>query len=531
MRGRFAQLKLVLQHIQDWQAAVCKKLKYLTDAGMTPHYDLATLTAGCESEQLHRSGAIQSYGALIVLTPDGKTVTHASANLATLTGIDAKEILATEVMLSIPWLYAALTFALGRQKPSSNQLCSHITTGSAGWLDAWLTISGEHLLVELLPSRSAPPLAAQRLQLPLLKTPGNAAELTAHHQALLLGVREITGFDRVMLYHFHDDFSGEVIAEEAREGLGSYMGLRFPASDIPAIARRIYLVNPWRSIPDIETPISAVLGEGVSNLTNSLLRSVSPVHLKYLEHMGVRASFSLPVKVGGKLWGLVACHHLSPLAPDPEACQVASGMAQAHSIGLGSFLAQSRMQSIEALNRRIEGVLTVFTSYVSPIEAIATEPQPLLDLMNADGLIMAIGDVFVSHGHCPDNAGLALLDAWFLKEPEPAIMSDTLASMAASVAASIQPLAGLMALKTISRHPKTAGQSVRIYWFRREEPLEVPWAGNPDKPMAENTVIPSLAPRRSFERWIEVKRGVSRPWTNEDRMYCARFRNALLRCL
>ena len=266
MRGRFAQLKLVLQHIQDWQAAVCKKLEHLTDAGMTPHYDLATLTAGCESEQLHRSGAIQSYGALIVLTPDGKTVTHASANLATLTGIDAKEILATEVMLSIPWLYAALTFALGRQKPSSNQLCSHITTGSAGWLDAWLTISGEHLLVELLPSRSAPPLAAQRLQLPLLKTPGNAAELTAHHQALLLGVREITGFDRVMLYHFHDDFSGEVIAEEAREGLGSYMGLRFPASDIPAIARRIYLVNPWRSIPDIETPISAVLGYGVSNL-------------------------------------------------------------------------------------------------------------------------------------------------------------------------------------------------------------------------------------------------------------------------
>ncbi|MBK7416291.1 MAG: hypothetical protein IPJ38_15500 [Dechloromonas sp.] len=153
--------------------------------------------------------------------------------------------------------------------------------------------------------------------------------------------------------------------------------------------------------------------------------------------------------------------------------------------------------------------------------------------MNADGLIMAIGDVFVLARSLP----LLTMQAWhyltpgFLKEPEPAIMSDTLASMAASVAASIQPLAGLMALKTISRHPKTAGQSVRIYWFRREEPLEVPWAGNPDKPMAENTVIPSLAPRRSFERWIEVKRGVSRPWTNEDRMYCARFRNALLRCL
>ena len=498
---------------------------------MTQTYDLATLTAGCESEQLHRSGAVQSYGALLVLTPDGRTITHASANLEAHIGVPAGELLNTQVIVSLPWLYAALLLALGRQKPGANQLCSHIIEGCDGWLDAWLTVSGGHLLVELLPSRNALSLAVHRLQLPLLKAPGDATELAAHHRELLLGVREVTGFDRVMLYHFHDDFSGEVVAEEAREGLGSYMGLRFPASDIPAIARRIYLVNPWRSIPDIRMPISAVLGNDVPDLTNALLRSVSPVHLKYLEHMGVRASFSLPIKVAGKLWGLVACHHLSPLAPDPEACQVASGLAQAHSLGLGSYLAQCRMQSIDALNRRVEAVLSVFTAYNSPIEAIAAEPEPLLEMMNADGLVMAIGDDFVSHGHCPDNTGLSELDAWFLKEPEPAIMADALVNMAPTVATAIIPLAGLMAVKTMSRHRKTPGQWVRIYWFRLEEPFEVPWAGNPDKPMAENTTIPSLAPRRSFERWIEVKRGVSRPWTNEDRMYCARFRNALLRCL
>lgn len=498
---------------------------------MTQTYDLATLTAGCESEQLHRSGAIQNYGALLVLTSDGKTITHASANLEVHIAVKADDVLNTPLSLTLPWLYAKLLPALGRQKPGHNQLCSHITEGSAGWLDAWVTHSGGHLLVELMPSRNTPPLAVHRLQLPLLKAPGDQAEVLAFHEALLHGVREITGFDRVMLYRFHDDFSGEVIAEQARDGLGCYLGLRFPASDIPAIARRIYLVNPWRAIPDISTPISAVLGNDVPDLTNSLLRSVSPVHLKYLEHMGVRASFSLPVKVGGKLWGLLACHHMSPLTPDPEACQVAATLVQAHSLGLGSYLAQSRMRSIDALSRRVEAILGIFTAYDSPIEAIAAQPQPLLEMMNANGLVMAIGDNFVSHGHCPDNAGLAELDAWFLNAPEPAIVSDTLANMATSVAAAIRPLAGLMAVKTISRHPKTAGQWVRIYWFRREEPLEVAWAGNPDKPIAENTVIPSLAPRRSFERWNEVKQGVSRPWTNEDRMYCARFRNALLRCL
>ena len=310
---------------------------------MTQIYDLATLTAGCESEQLHRSGAIQSYGALIILTADGKKITHASANLFDHVGVSAKDILNTDVSLSLPWLHSALLFALGRQKPGSNQLCSHVTEGKSGWLDAWLTLSGAHLLVELALSRNAPPLASQRLQLPLLRAPGNPDELREHHHALLHGVREATGFDRVMLYRFHEDFSGEVIAEVAKEGLGSYLGLRFPASDIPAIARRLYLVNPWRSIPDIHPPVSAVLGDEAPDLTNSLLRSVSPVHLKYLEHMGVRASFSLPVKVAGRLWGLVACHHLSALAPDPEACQVAAGLAKAHSLGLGSYLAQTRM--------------------------------------------------------------------------------------------------------------------------------------------------------------------------------------------
>jgi light-regulated signal transduction histidine kinase (bacteriophytochrome) len=266
-------------------------------------------------------------------------------------------------------------------------------------------------------------------------------------------------------------------------------------------------------------------------LTNSLLRSVSPIHLKYLEHMGVSASFSLPVRVAGKLWGLVACHHLSPLSPDPEACQVASGLAQAYSLGLGSYLAQSRMQSIDTLNRRVEGILNIFTAYDSPIEAVAAEPRPLLEMMNADGLIMAIGNQFVAHGLSPEGEVLAELDAWFINQPEAAVMSDRLSSMCTEIASTIKPIAGLMALKASSRNPKTRGEWIRIYWFLYEEAQEVTWAGNPDKPMAENATIPSLAPRRSFERWVEVKQGVSRPWSNEERMYCARFRNALLRSL
>lgn len=101
-----------------------------------------------------------------------------------------------------------------------------------------------------------------------------------------------------------------------------------------------------------------------------------------------------------------------------------------------------------------------------------------------------------------------------------------------ALTAILTPLAGLAAIKVDNvRQSSLASQKLRLYWFRVEEPRQVTWAGNPDKPRAENTKVPTLAPRHSFERWVEVKSNTCRPWNNQDRLHCAHLRNALLRAI
>jgi len=153
------------------------------------------------------------------------------------------------------------------------------------------------ILVELKRSdRNVEPLSIQQLQTPLLSVPYDDDELALHHELLTQAFHAITGYDRIMIYRFHSDWSGEVIAETTTEELGSYLGLHFPASDIPQVARDLYMLNPSRMIPDAKSPPVPVLSvDSVPpDLTWSDLRSVSPVHLEYLGHMGVGASFSGP---------------------------------------------------------------------------------------------------------------------------------------------------------------------------------------------------------------------------------------------
>src|SRR5262249_4980448 len=136
-------------------------------------------------------------------------------------------------------------------------------------------------------------------------------------------LRALTGFDRVMVYRFANDGSGEVVGEAAAEGIGSFLGLHYPSSDIPQQARQLYLRTPFRIIADIEAEPVPILpkrdetGEPI-DLSLSVLRSVSRIHIEYLRNMGVAASLSVSIIVEGRLWGLFACHHYSPRCPSFE---------------------------------------------------------------------------------------------------------------------------------------------------------------------------------------------------------------------
>jgi len=486
----------------------------------------ASLTAGCEAEQLHLSGAIQGFGALLIVDA-ADAITHASANIVDFLGLPAERLVGTPLAETLPWLGPHIEAGRSRQKPGQHLLIHRIHAIGERWLDAWLVTDERQTLVELLVPQGSTPLPIHRLQLPLLRAPGDQQGVAAYHAALLAGIQEATGFDRVMIYRFHEDFSGEVIAERTSKPAGSYLGLRFPASDIPAIARRLYLINPWRAIPDARALPCPVVGTTIPDLTQALLRSVSPLHLTYLENMGVRASFSVPIRVARQLWGLIACHNSQPLLPDPDACQTAASLAQAYAMGLGTWLAQQRMQLLDTLGPRIARIIDPLDKHLPLIDSLAGQMPALLNLLSADGLVLVQGDDFASLGTTPSAETLEAIENWLPTQSEPIVMSHGFATTHPALAAALAPLAGVAALR-IEKTRQARGHGLRIYWFRHEEPQEISWAGNPDKPLAENTQVPQLAPRRSFERWVEIRRDVCRPWNNQDRLHCIHLRNALL---
>jgi chemotaxis family two-component system sensor kinase Cph1 len=487
------------------------------------------LVRGCESEQLHLSGAIQSFGALLRIDAETLKVTHASANLAEFVGITPSDILGRSI--DETHLLSLQSLARLPELPGKTLALARVREDPAGRIDALLTRGQGCILIELERNNiPAEPIAIYQYQRPLMTTPYDEDELAEYHQVLLQAFRAITGFSRIIIYRFQEDWSGEAIAEVTAPGMGSYLGLHFPASDIPAIARNLYMINPSRMIPDAKAVPVPVLGiaEEPPDMTWSDLRSVSPVHLQYLTNMGVGASFSVPIRVAGKLWALVACHHQTARTLSPDQRNACVSLASAYALGLTSHISSRRLKMIDSLERRVDRVLEALADYPDPLDGIEANGQFLIEALSAQSFAMAVRSDVVIAGDGPDLDGLALIDDWFLNQcKEFVFTTDHLAEVFPTQLQMLSIVSGMVAIKARSSHSGW----VRFYWFRPAETQEVAWAGNPNKPIVENAGAIALSPRRSFERWVETKSGYSRTWSTEEKMVAGKFRNNLLRWL
>lgn len=261
----------------------------------------------CEQEALHLSGAIQGHGALLVCDAEQR-VTHASANLHEWLGQPPEALIGQPLPAELADCLAALDGAPGRR----------LQLNALAWLEHETALNAVRtdaggMLVELLPALGSHP-EPFGLRAPAEASPlafRTEAELHAARDGLLDMLLRHSGFDRVLYYAFLPGGDGEVLAEACADSTqGSYLGLRFPASDIPQIARALYVKNPWRAIPDVRAASVAILGRHGTppDLTLSDLRSVSPVHQLYMANMGLRSAVSFPLLGGGELAGLISLH-------------------------------------------------------------------------------------------------------------------------------------------------------------------------------------------------------------------------------
>lgn len=479
-------------------------------------------TESCEAEPLAHSGAIQPHGGMVFLDVHG-TVTYVSANLDIFLPYVNGDLLGHPLPQD---LRDVLDDALGTLpvRPGSRAELFGVSIPGRTALDFVLIRSLDGVVIEVLKHEHR--LSKVPVHSVPMKTPANLDEAMALHNRIVQLVHELTGFDRVMIYVFREDGDGEVVAEARREAIfGSYLGLRFPASDIPLIARKLYKQNPWRLIPDSQALSVPLLSrESVApDLTWSDLRSVSPVHQSYLANMGVRASVSLPIMAGGDLWGLIACHHTEVRALPLKLMRASSQVAKHYGLLISTWVAETRMRFVDKLDGCYSLLRVAMCREGGLISSIPEIANSLFELFNASGMAIRVGNVWAHTGDSPNASTLEMLSDWFDGiNGEDVLLTDSLLLSVPGFGE--QPVAGAMAVKLTARN----NESIQLWLFRKELLYDVEWGGNPDKPVEFNVGKLSIAPRQSFDKWVEKRKGYCSSWNGENRLAAKRLRQLLI---
>ena len=470
----------------------------------------------CECEALHLSGAIQPHGGLLVADTTGR-VTHASVNIDQFLGGPPETWIGADLPGDAADRVAALPLKPGSRNTGvlivdTKVFDSVITRGERGAILLEVTRQVDDRCVDSLPS-----------YLPPDAVPADSAGMQAIERALVERIADLTGFQRVMYYRFREDGDGEVIAEARRgEAYGSYLGLRYPASDIPQIARALYLKNPWRMIPDAAANAVPITGQlHAPDLSYSDLRSVSPVHQAYLANMGVGASLSFPLVQRGELVALIAAHHRERRYLPPATLSHTTALVRNHALTCSRFLAQISMQTVDGFLHRfnaLKPLLREADGYRTHWPQLA---QWLLKEFAADGIYLCLNEVCLQAGKVADEDTIERLGTWFSGRQEVVSDCDSLKRLA-GIHAGVG-IDGVLALRT----PLPGRRELQLYLTRREYVHEVAWGGNPHKPVESSHGDLGLSPRRSFDKWVENRRDYCRPWSRSERLLALKLRDFL----
>ena len=345
--------------------------------------------------------------------------------------------------------------------------------------------------------------------------------ISASHRALCDEAarlfRELTGYDRVMVYRFDDDGHGEVLSEHRRPELESFLGNRYPASDIPQIARQLYRRNRVRVLVDIEyqpVPVAAAAGPFArESLDMSLcfLRSVSPIHVQYLRNMGVRATLVVSLLVNGRLWGLVSCHHYEPRFVHFEVRAVCELLAEAVATriaALDSFVEGQAEMAVRRLEQRMVEAISREGDWRN---ALFDTSQALLQPLAASGAALLYDGQVLTVGEVPGTPQIRALGDWLDRQPRDGVIATSSLEHDAPDFHPLTPVASGVAAAPVSRSP-----GEYLIWFRPERVRTVTWGGNPFKPVLTGDSPTDLSPRRSFAQWHQLVEGTSEPWSRAD---------------
>ncbi|MDB5804381.1 MAG: hypothetical protein JWN73_1703 [Betaproteobacteria bacterium] len=508
--------------------------------------------ANCDSEPIHIPGTIQGHGALLAFDMEGRLSYRSDNVSALLFGAKSLEIVtaadldgnaAFHKAFFVVSADARAALAAGDTRAEVAPLGAEVQM-RGNTFDMVVHAYGGQVIAEFEPrtttsdNLSAFALMAHRA-VASLKRRREVGPLLADAVEV---IRTLTGFNRVMAYRFHADDSGEVVAEARSAELDPYLGMRYPASDIPAQARRLYVINTLRVISSVagaQVPVRRVAGAGAAapplDMSHCGLRSVSPIHLEYLGNMGVAASMSISIVVGGRLWGLIACHHMRPLRVPYSVRMACDVLAQVIGIGVQSHVTREAAVRHAAASPLHIDLIDVVLREENILGGLARRAPDLAKAVAADAVLIALGDQLSLHRAAPAaagagpatpeeasaGAGMAALVYWLNGQPGDLLALDRPGEMPAQAREAMAPYHGLMACRIDS------ARRGWIVWLRLEQVETLRWGGRPEKEVVSGPRGPRLTPRGSFDEWRETVRGITAPWSAIDREIGKRFLDEL----
>ena len=480
----------------------------------------------CASEPIRIPGAVQRHGFLLCLDEMDEHVSMASAN--------AEEFLATPLKLI---LGAPVGLLFERELTASihQQSCSSDPEGMVSYLGAFRIrddlfsvvthcVEGKRILEFERQDRLVGSEMMNSVMTNFVATLSKLETEAELCDAITKQVAALTGFDRVMLYSFDDEGNGTVLSEANSGLLPSYLDLRFPASDIPQQARELYVLNTVRIIPNVNyvpSPVRSLVAGAphILDLSLSVLRSVSPVHLEYMRNMGTMSSMSISILSEGRLWGLISGHHAEPrMVPFlvRSACDMLSKLVGTQ---LTTFRTAGRLETLKTFHAVQRELLTHIAAQFDYIAGIASEMELVRQVTGAEGAALWVDGDCKGAGATPDTETIARIVAWLDDQPELELYSTRHLSDVLPWAGEIADVAaGMLAIRISNVRQRY------VLWFRPEVVRTVQWAGEPVKPSGPDH---RLHPRKSFDIWRETFRGHAKPWTSTEIESAREFRSAI----
>lgn len=485
-----------------------------SDLPMTEKVDLTN----CDREPIHLISAIQPTGFLIAVSTDW-LISRVSTNAPTFLGRSIDDLLGASLrdVLAVGALHTLRNrLSIMRGEDAVERAFGLQLIDDGGRFDVAVHVSNGEIVMEAEPSEPEADLNPSAMVQTMLSRLNRLTDLGALLKEAARQVRALTGHHRVMIYRFHPDGTGEVVAERLAAGFEPFLGLRYPASDIPRQARALLQRNVVRVVADVDATASAIVPQlgptgAPLDLSMSTLRAHSPIHIEYLKNMGVGATLTISLLRGGRLWGLIACHHKTARQVSYERRTAAELFAQVLSLLIETREREAVSEYEQRTRSLHNGLMAAIVESGSTAANLGSIAEQISEIVPCDGMAIRIGDEMVLTGSTPTREEMVALTRFLDQSAASQVLALNNLGQAHSPARDYAERAAGMLAIPVSRTPRDY-----LVFFRREIAQSITWAGDPAKPVSMGPNGVRLTPRKSFEAWREIVMGQSAAWTEPE---------------